>query len=167
MFRSSLLQVVNFRSGGKSDIRKRGERRRMFLKSTYSFFFSFLSFSFFYDQVMELAKKLFQLLTRGQTLLLDWSLYLCASLGLFCPHWLGSQKTRVFISPHRLQTRHFKSFSFWRDRFPLATLIFIIFLFFWFLTGWVRGADAWWRVYTFCMWQPTSQHPVGSFIVNS
>ena len=44
MFRSSLLQVVNFRSGGKSDIRKKGERRKMFLKSTYSFFFSFLLF---------------------------------------------------------------------------------------------------------------------------
>ena len=26
---------------------------------------------------------------------------------------------------------------------------------------------AWRRVYTFCMWQLTSQHPVGSFIVNS
>ena len=26
---------------------------------------------------------------------------------------------------------------------------------------------AWRRVYTFCMWQPTSQRPVGSFIVNS
>ena len=46
MFRSSPLQVVNFRSGGKSDIKKKGERRRMFLKSTYSFFFSFLFFSF-------------------------------------------------------------------------------------------------------------------------
>ena len=45
MFRSSFLQVVNFRSGGKSDIReKKGERGRMFLKSTYSFFFSFLLF---------------------------------------------------------------------------------------------------------------------------
>ena len=49
MFRSSLLQVVNFRSGGKSDIRKKGERRKMFLKSTYSFFF--------YGQVVEQAKK--------------------------------------------------------------------------------------------------------------
>ena len=44
MFRSSPLQVVNFRSGGKSDIKKIGERRRMFLKTTYSFFFSFLLF---------------------------------------------------------------------------------------------------------------------------
>ena len=52
MLRSSLLQVVNFRSGGKSDIRKKGERRKMFLKSTYSFFFSL-----FYGQVVELTEK--------------------------------------------------------------------------------------------------------------
>ena len=59
MFRSSLLQVVNFRSSGKSDIKKKGgERRRMFLKSTYSFFFSFfLFFSFFYGQAVELAER--------------------------------------------------------------------------------------------------------------
>ena len=44
MFRSFPLQVVNFRSGGKSDIKKKRERRRMFLKSIYSFFFSFLLF---------------------------------------------------------------------------------------------------------------------------
>ena len=45
MFRSSLLQVVNFRSGGKSGVRKKGERRKMFLKSTYSFFLFFLLWS--------------------------------------------------------------------------------------------------------------------------
>ena len=38
MFRSSLVQVVNFRSGGKSDDRKNWEKKKMFLKSTYSFF---------------------------------------------------------------------------------------------------------------------------------
>ena len=42
MFRSSLLQVVNFQSDGKSEVRKKGEGRKMFLKSTYSFFLSFL-----------------------------------------------------------------------------------------------------------------------------
>ena len=45
MFRSSLLQVVNFQSGRKSDVRKKGERRKMFLKSTYSFFLFFLLWS--------------------------------------------------------------------------------------------------------------------------
>ena len=57
MFRSSLLRVVNFRGGGKSDIRKKGETRKMFLKNTYSFFFLFFFFSFFYGQVVELAEK--------------------------------------------------------------------------------------------------------------
>ena len=52
MFRSSLLLVVNFKSGGKSDIRKKGGIRKMFLKST-SFFF----LSFFYGQEKELAEK--------------------------------------------------------------------------------------------------------------
>ena len=52
MFRSSLLQVVNFQSDGNSDVRKKGERKKMFLKSTYSFFLSF-----FYVQVVELAEK--------------------------------------------------------------------------------------------------------------
>ena len=41
MFRSSLLQVVNFRSGGKSDIRKkRGKEENVFKE--YLFLFSFL-----------------------------------------------------------------------------------------------------------------------------
>ena len=44
MFRSSLLQVVNFRSGGKTDVREKGERRKVFLKGTYSFFLFFSSF---------------------------------------------------------------------------------------------------------------------------
>ena len=45
MFRSSPLQVVSFQSGGKSGIKKKEEGRKMFIKSTYSFF------SFFYGQV--------------------------------------------------------------------------------------------------------------------
>ena len=45
MFWSSLSQVVNFQSGGKSDVRKKGERMKMFLKSTYSFFLFFLLWS--------------------------------------------------------------------------------------------------------------------------
>ena len=48
MFRSSPLHVVSFQSGGKSDVREKGERRKMFIKSSYSLFFSF-----FYGQVVE------------------------------------------------------------------------------------------------------------------
>ena len=51
MFRSSPLHVVIFQSGGKSDVQKKEEERKLFIKSTYSFF------SFFYGQVVELAEK--------------------------------------------------------------------------------------------------------------
>ena len=52
MFRSSPLHVVSFQSGGKSDVKKNGEGRKLFIKSIYSFFFSFC-----YGQVVELAEK--------------------------------------------------------------------------------------------------------------
>ena len=52
MFRSSLLQVVKFQRGGKSDVKKKGGKDENVLKSTYTFFFSF-----FYGQVVELAEK--------------------------------------------------------------------------------------------------------------
>ena len=46
MFRSSLLQVVNFRSGEKSDIRKKkgGKEEKVFKEYLFLFFFSFLLF---------------------------------------------------------------------------------------------------------------------------
>ena len=46
MFRSSVLQVVNFRSGGKSDIKKkRGKEENVFKEYLFLFlFFSFLLF---------------------------------------------------------------------------------------------------------------------------
>ena len=47
-------------------------------------------------------------------------------------------------------------------------LYFLLFFFFsYFKPDWCVEPYAWRRVYTFCMWQPTRQHPVGSFIVNS
>ena len=55
MFRSSPLQVVNFRSGGKSDIKKkRGKEENVFKE--YLFLFLFFSF-FFYGQAVELAER--------------------------------------------------------------------------------------------------------------
>ena len=44
MFRSSLLQVVNFRSGGKSDIREKGGKEENVFKEYLFLFFSFLLF---------------------------------------------------------------------------------------------------------------------------
>ena len=53
---------------------------------------------------------------------------------------LGSQKTWVFISLHRLQIRHSKILLILAQPLPIGYFTFIIFLFFWFLTGWIRGA---------------------------
>ena len=52
MFRSSLLHVVSFQSGGKSDVKKKGGREENVYKE-----YLFLFFSFFYGQVVELAEK--------------------------------------------------------------------------------------------------------------
>ena len=48
------LQVVNFRSGGKSDIKKkRGKEENVFKE----YLFLFLFFSFFYGQAVKLAER--------------------------------------------------------------------------------------------------------------
>ena len=59
MFRSSLLQIINFQSGGKSDIRKKeGKEENVFKEYLFLFAFFFFSlFSFFYGQVEEQAEK--------------------------------------------------------------------------------------------------------------
>ena len=44
--------LVYLSIGGMSDVKKKEEGTEMFIKSTYSFFFSF-----FYGQVVELAEK--------------------------------------------------------------------------------------------------------------
>ena len=44
--KTNLLQVVNFRSGGKLNIRKKGGKEENVFKE-YLFLFSFLFFSFF------------------------------------------------------------------------------------------------------------------------
>ena len=51
MFRGSHLHAVSFQSGGKSDVKKKKEGRKMFIKSAYSFF------SFFYGQVVVTSRK--------------------------------------------------------------------------------------------------------------
>ena len=72
-----------------------------------------------------------------------------------------------YLSPSAPNSSLHNPSHFCRDRFPLATLILLFFLFF--LTSDRMGA---WRrcVATrsyISMLQPTSQHPVGSFIVYS
>ena len=53
---------------------------------------------------------------------------------------IGSQKTWVFISLHRLQIRHSKILLILAWPLPIGYFTFYYLLFFWFLTGWMRGA---------------------------
>ena len=53
---------------------------------------------------------------------------------------VGSQKTWVFISLHRLQIRHSKILLILARPLPIGYFTFYYFSFFWFLTGWMRGA---------------------------
>ena len=161
MFRSSPLQVVNFRSGGKSDIKKKGERRRMFLKSTYSFFFSFLLF-FLWSGSGTSREVVSALNSRANVISLLVIVFTCFLGSLFVLTGPVHSKPE-YLSLHRLQIRHSKILLILARPLPIGYLTFYYYFFFWFLTGWI----AWRRVYTFCMWQPTSQHPVWSFIVNS
>ena len=53
---------------------------------------------------------------------------------------VGSQKTRVFISLHRLQIRHSKILLILVRPLPIGYFTFYYFSFFLILTGWMRGA---------------------------
>ena len=70
---------------------------------------------------------------------------------------LGSQKTWIFISLHRLQIRHSKILLIFGATASHWLLYFLLFFFFFYFKpdGCVEPY-AWRRVYTFCMWQPTS-----------
>ena len=116
-----------------------GERRRMFLKSTYSFFFSFLFFLLWSGSgtSREVVSALNSRVDVTSLLVIVSTFFLVSPFVLTDlvhrkPEYLSLSTGSKFATP--------KFFQFWRDRFPLATLHFIIFLFFWFLTGWMRGA---------------------------
>ena len=53
---------------------------------------------------------------------------------------VGSQKTWVFISLHRLQIHYSKIFIILARPLPIGYFTFYYFSFFCFLTGWMRGA---------------------------
>ena len=126
MFRSSLLQVVNFRSGGKSDVREKGERRKMFFKSTYSFFLFFLlwSGSGTSRKVVSALNSKADVTSRLITVSMCFLGALFSSLPRF------TKIPRFYLSPPTPNSSLYNPSHFWRDRFPLATLIIIIFLFF-------------------------------------
>ena len=125
MFRSSLLQVVNFQSGGKSDVKKKGKRRKMFLKSTYSFFLFFLlwSGSGTCRKVVSALNSISDVTSRLITVSICFLGSPLSSLTRF------TEILSFYLSPPAPNSSLHNPSHFWRDRFPLATLIFIIFLF--------------------------------------
>ena len=130
MFRSSPLRVVNFSKWWNVRYQETGERKRMFLKSTYSFFFfSFLLFLLWSSSGTS-REVVSALNSRADvtSLLVIVSTFFLVSPFVFSnlvhrkPEYLSLSTGSKFATP--------KSFQFWRDRFPLDTLLFIIFLFF-------------------------------------
>ena len=132
MFRSSLLQVVNFRSGGKSDIRKKGERRRMFLKSTYSFFFSFLLF-LLRSGTGTSRKVVSALNSRADVTSRLINVYMCFLGSLLSSLTRFTENPSIYLSPPAP-----KSFTFWRDCFPFNFNYFSFFLIFNWMDAWSR-----------------------------
>ena len=126
MFRSSLLQVVNFQSGGKSEVRKKGERRKMFSKSSYFFFLFFLlwSGSGTSRKVVSALNPRADVTSRLITVSMCFLGSLLSSLSRF------TEILSFYFSPPAPNSSLHNPSHFWHNCFPLATLIFIIFLFF-------------------------------------
>ena len=170
MFRSSHLLVVNFRSGGKSDIKKKGERRRMLFKE-YLFLFLFFSFLLYllWSGSGTSREVVSALNSRADvTSLLVIVFTCCASLGLLLSSLSRfTENLSIYLSPPAPNSslQNPSNFGATASHWLLYFLLFFFFSDFW-PDGCVEPYT-WRRVYTFCMWQPTSQHPVGSFIVNS
>ena len=138
IFRSSLLQVVNFQSGGKSDVRKKGGKEENVFKE-YLFLFSF----FLLWSGSGTGRKVVSALNSKADVtshLITVSMCFLGSLLSSLPRF--TEILSFYLSTPAPNSSLHNPSHFWRDCFPLATLIFILFLFFWFLTGWVHGADA-------------------------
>ena len=128
MFRSTLLQVVNFQSGGKLDIRKKGEMRKVFLKRTHSFFFSFLLFLLWSGSGT--SRKVDSALnSRADVTSQLITVSMCFLGSLLSSLTRFTEILSFYLSPPAPNWSLHNPSHFWCDRFPLATLIFIIFLF--------------------------------------
>ena len=140
MFRSSPLQVVNFRSGGKSDIKKKkGEKRRMFLKSTYSFFFSFLFFLLWSGSGTS-RKVVSALNSRADVTSLLVIVFTCFLGSLLSSLTRFTKNLSIYLSPPapNLSLQNPSNFGATASHWLLYFLLF--FFFSDFLTGWMRGA---------------------------
>ena len=100
IFRSSLLHVASFQSGGKSDVKIKGGREKNVYKE-YLFLFSF-----FYGQVVVASRKVVSALSsRADVTSRLITVSICFLWSLFYP-LTQFTKSGVFISPNRLQTHH-------------------------------------------------------------
>ena len=112
-------------------LRKKGERRKMFLKSTYSFFLFFLlwSGSGTCRKVVSALSSRADVTSRLITVSIFFLWSLLFSLLRF------TEIPSFCLSPPAPNSSLHNSSHFWRDRFLLATLIFIIFFFFLFISN--------------------------------
>ena len=141
MFRSSPLQIVNFRSGGKSDIKKKGERRKMFFKSTYSFFFSFLFFSFLLWSGSGTSRKVVSALnSRADVTSLLVIVFTCFLGSLLSSLTRFTENQSIYLSPPAPNSplQNPSNFGATASHWLIYFLLFFFFLIF--LTGWMRGA---------------------------
>ena len=135
MFRSSPLQEVNFRSGGKSDSKKKGERRRMFLKRTYSFFFSF----FLWLGSGTSRNVVSALNSRADVTSLLVIVFTCFLGSLLSSPTRFTENLSIYLSPPAPNSSLQNPSNFGATASHWL-LYFLLFFFFWFLTGWMRGA---------------------------
>ena len=138
MFRNSPLQVVNFRSGGKSDIKKKGERRRMFLKSTYSFFFSFSSL--LWSDSGTSRKVVSALNSRADITSLLVIVFTCFLGSLLSSLTQVTENLSIYLSPPAPNSSLQNPSNLGATTSHWLLYFLLFFFFFWFLTGWMCGA---------------------------
>ena len=119
--------------------RNRGKEENVF--NEYLFLFLFFFLFFFYGQAVEFGRKVVSALNSradvASLLVIVFTCFLGSPFVLTDP---VHRKTWVFISLYRLQIRHSKILLILARPLPIGYFTFYYFSFFWFLTGWMRGA---------------------------
>ena len=127
MFRSLPLHVISFQSGGKSDVKKKGGRvENVYKEYLFPFFFSS-----FYGQVVVTSRNVISALSsRADVTSRLIIVSICFFWSLFILTVSVRKMSSLYLSPLAPKFSLHDPSHFWRDCFPLAIFIFIIFLFF-------------------------------------